>query len=94
MTCLRQRLLLCAGREGKFFPKDFKCPICGADKDQFWDMNDPNDPRNQVLTRNVPGSQSVVGWSKAGVRGTVERSAGSVTGFQLEGIAGVGTAKS
>ena len=40
-----------AGREGKFFPKDFKCPICGADKDQFWDMNDPNDPRNQVLIR-------------------------------------------
>ena len=35
------------GREGKFFPDDFKCPICGADKDQFWDMNDPNDPRNQ-----------------------------------------------
>ena len=35
--------------QGKFFPDDFKCPICGADKDKFWDMNDPNDPRNQVM---------------------------------------------
>lgn len=36
------------GREGKFFAKDFKCPICKAPKEKFWDLNDPNDPRNQV----------------------------------------------
>ncbi|EKX42036.1 hypothetical protein GUITHDRAFT_153652 [Guillardia theta CCMP2712] len=35
------------GREGKFFPDKFKCPICGAGKEEFWDKNDPNDPRNQ-----------------------------------------------
>eukprot|EP00286_Rhodomonas_abbreviata_P022689 CAMPEP_0181308006 /NCGR_PEP_ID=MMETSP1101-20121128/11209_1 /TAXON_ID=46948 /ORGANISM="Rhodomonas abbreviata, Strain Caron Lab Isolate" /LENGTH=256 /DNA_ID=CAMNT_0023414313 /DNA_START=34 /DNA_END=804 /DNA_ORIENTATION=- len=35
------------GREGKFFPDDFKCPICGAPKEKFWDMNDEKDPRNQ-----------------------------------------------
>jgi len=35
------------GREGKFFPDDFKCPICSAPKEKFWDMNDPTDPRNQ-----------------------------------------------
>eukprot|EP00284_Hemiselmis_tepida_P012620 CAMPEP_0174931308 /NCGR_PEP_ID=MMETSP1355-20121228/33113_1 /TAXON_ID=464990 /ORGANISM="Hemiselmis tepida, Strain CCMP443" /LENGTH=215 /DNA_ID=CAMNT_0016177653 /DNA_START=42 /DNA_END=689 /DNA_ORIENTATION=+ len=40
-------LMPARGREGKFFAKDFKCPICGADKDKFWDANDPTDPRNQ-----------------------------------------------
>lgn len=36
-----------AGREFKFFPLDFKCPSCGAPRDSFWDLNDPDDPRNQ-----------------------------------------------
>ncbi|KAF6004446.1 hypothetical protein F1559_002394 [Cyanidiococcus yangmingshanensis] len=35
------------GRELKFFPKTFKCPQCSAPKSEFWDLNDPNDPRNQ-----------------------------------------------
>ncbi len=43
-------LMPARGREGKFFAKDFKCPICGAPKEKFWDINDPNDPRNQVPT--------------------------------------------
>ncbi|KAJ8904004.1 hypothetical protein NDN08_000534 [Rhodosorus marinus] len=34
-------------REFKFFPDDFKCPVCGSGKEEFWDLNDPNDPRNQ-----------------------------------------------
>lgn len=34
-------------REFKFFPENFKCPVCSASKDAFWDLNDPNDPRNQ-----------------------------------------------
>jgi rubredoxin len=40
-------LMPARGREGKFFAKDFKCPICGAPKEKFWDVNDPDDPRNQ-----------------------------------------------
>lgn len=35
------------GREFKFFPDNFKCPLCGSPKSAFWDLNDPNDPRNQ-----------------------------------------------
>lgn len=35
------------GREFKFFPDSFKCPLCGTPKSEFWDLNDPNDPRNQ-----------------------------------------------
>lgn len=34
------------GREGKFFPSSFKCPMCGSPKESFYDMNDKNDPRN------------------------------------------------
>lgn len=34
------------GREGKFFPDSFKCPMCGSPKESFYDMNDENDPRN------------------------------------------------
>jgi len=34
-------------REFKFFPDDFKCPVCASGKDEFWDLNDPDDPRNQ-----------------------------------------------
>ncbi len=41
-------LMPARGREGKFFANDFKCPICGAPKEKFWDINDPKDPRNQV----------------------------------------------
>lgn len=35
------------GREFKFFPDSFKCPLCGTPKKEFWDLNDPDDPRNQ-----------------------------------------------
>lgn len=35
------------GREFKFFPDSFKCPLCGTPKSGFWDLNDPDDPRNQ-----------------------------------------------
>lgn len=35
------------GREFKFFPDNFKCPLCGSPKSAFWDRNDPTDPRNQ-----------------------------------------------
>lgn len=35
------------GREFKFFPDSFKCPLCGTPKSEFWDLNDPDDPRNQ-----------------------------------------------
>mgnify|MGYP003683885181 CR=1 FL=1 len=34
------------GREGKFFPDTFKCPMCKSPKESFYDMNDANDPRN------------------------------------------------
>lgn len=36
------------GREFKFFPDSFKCPLCSTPKSEFWDLNDPDDPRNQV----------------------------------------------
>lgn len=35
------------GREFKFFPDSFKCPLCATPKSEFWDLNDPTDPRNQ-----------------------------------------------
>ena len=35
------------GREGKFFPESFKCPLCQSPKRMFWDLRDRNDPRNQ-----------------------------------------------
>merc|ERR1739838_531814 len=28
------------GREAAFFTDDFKCPMCGAAKDEFFDMNE------------------------------------------------------
>lgn len=31
------------GREGAFFKDNFKCPMCGALKDEFVDMNDDED---------------------------------------------------
>lgn len=34
------------GREFKFFPDGFTCPICGTPKSDFRDLNDENDPRN------------------------------------------------
>lgn len=34
------------GREFKFFPDGFTCPICGTAKSDFRDLNDENDPRN------------------------------------------------
>ena len=36
------------GRESVFFPDSFKCPLCKTPKSEFWDLNDPTDPRNQV----------------------------------------------
>lgn len=37
------------GREFKFFPAGFKCPSCGATKEKFYDLTDPDDPRNQEV---------------------------------------------
>lgn len=36
------------GREDRFFPDGFKCPLCGSPRERFWDLNDASDPRNQV----------------------------------------------
>lgn len=36
------------GREFKFFPDSFKCPLCATPKSEFWDLNDPDDPRNET----------------------------------------------
>ncbi|KAL1522987.1 hypothetical protein AB1Y20_017950 [Prymnesium parvum] len=33
------------GREGKFFPDDYRCQNCNAKKEAFFDMNDLSDPR-------------------------------------------------
>jgi len=33
------------GREGKFFPKNFKCPSCDAPQESFFDLTDLSDPR-------------------------------------------------
>eukprot|EP00967_Tisochrysis_lutea_P110989 scaffold174157_cov29-Tisochrysis_lutea.AAC.5 len=33
------------GREGKFFPDDYKCQMCNAPKEAFFDMNSLDDPR-------------------------------------------------
>jgi rubredoxin len=33
------------GREGKFFPDDYKCQMCAAPKESFFDMNSFEDPR-------------------------------------------------
>lgn len=41
------------GREFKFFPDSFKCPLCGTPKSEFWDLNDPDDPRNQEEEEEV-----------------------------------------
>jgi rubredoxin len=37
------------GREFKFFPAGFKCPSCGSPKEKFYDLTDPDDPRNQEV---------------------------------------------
>mmetsp|Transcript_11390 Transcript_11390/g.14815 ORF Transcript_11390/g.14815 Transcript_11390/m.14815 type:complete len:471 (+) Transcript_11390:166-1578(+) len=42
------------GREKKFFSADFKCPSCGADRDTFYDIYDPTDPRNYDDDDEVP----------------------------------------
>ena len=36
------------GREGAFFNEKFKCPMCGASKDEFVDMNDDDDDGSQA----------------------------------------------
>ncbi|CAJ1445261.1 unnamed protein product [Effrenium voratum] len=36
------------GREGAFFNDKFKCPMCGASKDEFVDMNDEDDDGSQA----------------------------------------------
>lgn len=46
------------GREFKFFPDSFKCPLCGTPKSEFWDLNDPDDPRNQTDDDEDEGSDS------------------------------------
>jgi rubredoxin len=45
------------GREFKFFPDSFKCPLCQTPKDGFWDLNDPTDPRNQEDDENDEDSE-------------------------------------
>lgn len=35
------------GREFKFFPDSFKCPLCGSSREAFFDKNDATDERNQ-----------------------------------------------
>jgi rubredoxin len=40
------------GREGKFFPDDFKCPSCEAPKEAFFDMTDLSDPRTVEALEN------------------------------------------
>lgn len=37
------------GREFKFFPDSFRCPLCQSPKSEFWDLRDPDDPRNQEV---------------------------------------------
>ena len=42
------------GREGKFFPDDYKCQSCGAPKEAFFDMNSLDDPRAIEARANDP----------------------------------------
>eukprot|EP00427_Karlodinium_veneficum_P000957 CAMPEP_0169151998 /NCGR_PEP_ID=MMETSP1015-20121227/51204_1 /TAXON_ID=342587 /ORGANISM="Karlodinium micrum, Strain CCMP2283" /LENGTH=220 /DNA_ID=CAMNT_0009221613 /DNA_START=41 /DNA_END=703 /DNA_ORIENTATION=+ len=42
------------GRDGKFFPDDYKCVNCGVSKDRFYDMMDLNDPRTKEARKNDP----------------------------------------
>jgi len=37
------------GREGAFFNDKFKCPMCGASKEEFVDMNDDEDDGSAAL---------------------------------------------
>mmetsp|Transcript_44094 Transcript_44094/g.82464 ORF Transcript_44094/g.82464 Transcript_44094/m.82464 type:complete len:216 (+) Transcript_44094:66-713(+) len=37
------------GREGAFFNDKFKCPMCGASKDEFVDMNDDEDDGSKAV---------------------------------------------
>lgn len=48
------------GREFKFFPDSFKCPLCGTPKSEFWDLNDPDDPRNQEDDEEEEEEEDVV----------------------------------
>eukprot|EP00184_Porphyridium_aerugineum_P007448 CAMPEP_0184693968 /NCGR_PEP_ID=MMETSP0313-20130426/2057_1 /TAXON_ID=2792 /ORGANISM="Porphyridium aerugineum, Strain SAG 1380-2" /LENGTH=162 /DNA_ID=CAMNT_0027152163 /DNA_START=395 /DNA_END=883 /DNA_ORIENTATION=+ len=48
-------LWVARGREFKFFGDNYKCPVCGTGKDGFWDLNDPNDPRNQESEEEEEG---------------------------------------
>jgi hypothetical protein len=45
--CCGYTIFPARGREGKFFPSDFKCPMpeCDASKDAFFDVHDLTDPR-------------------------------------------------
>jgi rubredoxin len=45
------------GREFKFFPDSFKCPLCATPKADFWDLNDPTDPRNQESDDEEDGGE-------------------------------------
>jgi rubredoxin len=55
------------GREFKFFPAGFKCPSCGAPKEKFYDLTDPDDPRN----REVGVFLGLVGGLEGGLCGGV-----------------------
>ena len=39
------------GREGKFFPKNFKCPTCNSPQEAFFDLTDLSDPRTVKALR-------------------------------------------
>jgi len=45
------------GREFKFFPAGFKCPSCGSSKEKFYDLTDPEDPRNQEVRPGREGGE-------------------------------------
>ncbi|EOD06127.1 hypothetical protein EMIHUDRAFT_219448 [Emiliania huxleyi CCMP1516] len=51
------------GREGKFFPDDYKCQSCGAPKEAFFDMNSLDDPRAIEARANDPDFSTDLGHS-------------------------------
>ncbi|KAA8493524.1 hypothetical protein FVE85_4661 [Porphyridium purpureum] len=60
-------LWVARGREFKFFGDNYKCPVCDADKTQFWDLNDPTDPRNQEEEENE-GAEDDSSTSESGTK--------------------------
>lgn len=48
MTSRLMRFLLTYLTSGSMHA-GFKCPSCGAPKEKFYDLTDPDDPRNQEV---------------------------------------------